>query len=68
MRLDAQFAVLDLSIANASSDEPVRSSNGGHGLIGMRERATLLGGCFDAVQVDGVFRVRAQLPYAGANS
>jgi signal transduction histidine kinase len=60
-------AVLDLSVANASADEPARRSNGGHGLIGMRERAVLLGGSFDADHVDGVFRVRAQLPYTGVN-
>jgi len=38
---------------------------GGHGLVGMRERATLLGGHLDAERVNGAFRVRARIPYAG---
>ena len=38
---------------------------GGHGLVGMRERATLLGGDLDARRVNGSFRVTARIPYAG---
>ena len=38
---------------------------GGHGIIGMRERANLLGGSFEARGVNGVFVVRALLPYRG---
>jgi signal transduction histidine kinase len=38
---------------------------GGHGLVGMRERATLLGGDLDARRVNGSFRVSAHIPYAG---
>jgi signal transduction histidine kinase len=37
--------------------------NRGHGIVGMRERALLLGGSLDAGPADGVFRVRALLPY-----
>ncbi len=37
----------------------------GHGLIGMRERATLVGGQFTAECANGVFRVRAGIPYGG---
>ena len=37
--------------------------NGGHGLIGMRERATLLGGTFATATEAGTFQVRVQLPY-----
>jgi len=40
-------------------------TNGGHGLVGMRERATLLGGVLDAEESADAFRVRAQLPYGG---
>ena len=36
---------------------------GGHGLVGMRERAALLGGSLEASAGDGRFRVRALLPY-----
>jgi signal transduction histidine kinase len=31
----------------------------------MRERATLLGGSLDAERVNGLFRVRARVPYQG---
>jgi signal transduction histidine kinase len=57
---------IEVSVDNAVGDEPVTRTNGGHGLIGMRERAILLGGRFDAERLDRVFRVRAQLPYMGA--
>lgn len=39
--------------------------SGGHGLIGMQERVTLLGGSLDTEQVNGAFRIRARLPYGG---
>jgi signal transduction histidine kinase len=58
-------AALELTISNAAAGENAPRSNGGHGLIGMRERATLLGGRLDVARVDGMFRVRAQLPYGG---
>jgi signal transduction histidine kinase len=35
----------------------------GHGIVGMRERAALVGGSFEAGAADGVFRIRAELPY-----
>jgi signal transduction histidine kinase len=38
-------------------------SGGGHGLIGMHERATLLGGGLDTERTNGMFRVRARIPY-----
>lgn len=56
-------AALELQITNVARGNGVPRSNGGHGLIGMRERATLLGGSLDAEPADGVFRVRADLPY-----
>ena len=40
-----------------------REAGGGHGLVGMRERATMLGGSLDAgPTADGGFRVAAVLP------
>lgn len=41
------------------------NGGGGHGLTGMRERASLLGGQFEAGRVDGTFRVDATIPYGG---
>jgi signal transduction histidine kinase len=56
-------AQLELTISNpiqaGSDDDPVQ----GHGILGMRERAELLGGTVDARFSDGRFRVRAQVPY-----
>jgi signal transduction histidine kinase len=55
---------LGLSVTN-----PAGAANGagaGHGLIGMRERAAALDGSVEAGSVDGVFSVRARLPYGKA--
>ncbi|MFL5877107.1 MAG: sensor histidine kinase [Solirubrobacteraceae bacterium] len=41
-----------------------RSHAGGHGILGMRERATLLGGSLEAERDGDTFRVEARLPYA----
>jgi len=59
-------AALELTISNPAPGESLPRSNGGHGVIGMRERATLLGGTLDAERVNGAFRVRARLPYGAA--
>jgi signal transduction histidine kinase len=37
--------------------------DGGHGILGMRERAALLGGTLAVERRDGAFRVRVALPY-----
>jgi signal transduction histidine kinase len=58
-------AALELAISNPASGERTSRANGGHGLIGMRERATLLGGSLEIERADGAFRVRARLPYGG---
>jgi signal transduction histidine kinase len=58
-------AALDLTISNAAPARSAPRPNGGHGLIGMRERATLLGGGLQAERANGVFCVRARLPYSG---
>jgi signal transduction histidine kinase len=60
---------VELTVTNpvgpAPTDAAEARSGGGHGLVGMRERATLLGGDLDADRVNGAFRVRASIPYAG---
>ncbi|HZX02098.1 MAG TPA: histidine kinase [Kribbella sp.] len=40
------------------------SSHGGHGIIGMRERATLLGGVLETATADSRFQLHAHIPYA----
>jgi signal transduction histidine kinase len=59
---------LELMITNAAPGDSAPRSNGGHGLIGMRERATLLGGSVDVERANGSFRVRARLPHRGQRS
>jgi signal transduction histidine kinase len=41
------------------------TAGGGHGIVGMRERAALVGGSLEAGSADGAFRVEARLPYGG---
>jgi signal transduction histidine kinase len=54
---------LELSVTNPT--RPNWAPTGaGHGLVGMRERATLLGGRLTAAGGDGIFRVKAELPYS----
>jgi hypothetical protein len=43
-------------------------SGGGHGLIGIRERATLPGGDLDTERDNGRLRVRARIPYVGRHT
>jgi signal transduction histidine kinase len=61
-------AALELTVSNAAARQSTSRSNGGHGLIGMRERASLLGGSLDVERGNGSFRVRARLPYGGASA
>jgi signal transduction histidine kinase len=58
---DVTIEVLDDAVPG-----PARPRAAGHGIIGMRERATLLGGSLDTgPRPDGGFRVVARLPVAG---
>jgi signal transduction histidine kinase len=59
---------LELTVSNPAPGERAPRPNGGHGLIGMGERARLLGGSLEAERSGGTFRVRAQLPYGGLGS
>jgi signal transduction histidine kinase len=61
-------AAVKLTISNAAPAQTVPRANGGHGLIGMRERATLLGGGLEVERANGSFSVCARLPYAGPRS
>jgi signal transduction histidine kinase len=58
---------LELTISNPATSQSSPRPNGGHGLIGMRERATLLGGSLEVERANGSFSVRARLPYAGTS-
>jgi signal transduction histidine kinase len=56
---------LELSVTNPVAERGAHRTGGGHGLVGMRERATLLGGSLDARRLDGRFRLDVRLPYGG---
>jgi signal transduction histidine kinase len=53
---------LDVTNPVAASAAPA-PLDGGHGILGMRERAALLGGTLEVERADGRFRVLAYLPY-----
>jgi signal transduction histidine kinase len=59
---------VDIEVVNDRSTSAVNGSNGlrrdggGHGLVGMRERAQMFGGTLQAGRVRDGFRVRAHLP------
>ncbi|HEX8854658.1 MAG TPA: histidine kinase [Thermoleophilaceae bacterium] len=62
LELNFEPDLLELSVVNPLRNEPGTDANGGgHGLIGMRERATLLGGSLVAGARQGRFEVRARL-------
>src|SRR5581483_2413877 len=66
-RVDVRYgdAELELSVVNPVGGAVNGASAGGHGILGMRERASLLGGTLEAGRDRGAFRVRAELPWTG---
>ena len=57
-------AGLGLTVTHAVGPGDAGTAPDGHGILGMRERAALLGGTFTAEASRGAFRVHAELPYA----
>ncbi|MEN3359187.1 MAG: hypothetical protein V7637_3169 [Mycobacteriales bacterium] len=56
---------VEIDVTNPAPGRPAPDgAPGGHGIVGMRERATLLGGTLHAGAADGVFRLSAVLPHA----
>jgi signal transduction histidine kinase len=67
VELDFGENALEVLVTNPMPADGAVASRGGHGIIGMRERALLLGGTLEAGAESGVFRVRATLPYGEAS-
>jgi len=63
-RLDLSWGERGARLRVRSALDPARppAASPGHGLLGMRERARLAGGTFDAAAVGGEFVVTAELP------
>ena len=55
---------LELAVTNPTGPDGAPAA-AGHGIVGMRERAALLGGSLEADASNGAFSVRAHLPYGG---
>jgi signal transduction histidine kinase len=68
VKIDFGPSMLELAVSNPTAPGSAARDGGGHGIIGMRERAQLLGGSVEASASDGSFRLRAQLPYAQASA
>ena len=70
VRLSCTATHLEVSVLDDGSGRPTkRTSGGGRGIIGMTERAKVLGGHLTAGPVDGGgFRVRASLPLGHGSS
>ncbi|HCT78894.1 MAG TPA: histidine kinase [Micromonosporaceae bacterium] len=56
-------AAVDLNVTNPVRIGATPREAGGHGLIGMHERATLLGGTLQTCRANGSFRLHARIPY-----
>jgi signal transduction histidine kinase len=62
VEIDFGSTTLEVNITNPTPPgAPVR--NGGHGIVGMRERAQLLRGTLEAGASNGTYHVHARLPY-----
>lgn len=66
--LDYGARALTLTVANPVDPLRAPSRGGGRGLVGMRERATLLGGSLEVARAGEEFRVTAVLPYDAPES
>ena len=63
VELAYEAAALHITVTNRASVSTGMHGRRGHGLIGMKERATLVGGGLQAGQADGCFRVSVWIPY-----
>lgn len=63
-RIEILYGLRELMLAVINPAGPAGAEEpAGHGLVGMRERALLLGGRLAVERAEGTFGVRAELPY-----
>jgi signal transduction histidine kinase len=62
VRVAHRTGSLELTVENGLRADGHRTAGGGHGVVGMRERAAVLGGTLDAAVVDGRHVLRLTLP------
>lgn len=55
-------SAMEITVTNPARPAAEPAASGGHGIIGMRERATLLGGTLETGRHNGTFRLYARLP------
>jgi signal transduction histidine kinase len=69
-RIELAFgeAAVELTVSNPVIASASPGPGGGHGLVGMEERATVLGGSLEAERANGAFRLRACIPYGGQSA
>jgi signal transduction histidine kinase len=66
VEIDFAARSLEIAVTNPAAPGASTRDGGGHGIVGMRERAQLLGGTLEAGADDGSFRLHARLPYGEA--
>lgn len=65
VELTCDDSAIELTVTNQAATEPITalaSSGGGYGLAGLKERAELAGGTFEAGPCDAGWRVRLRIP------
>ena len=62
-----QPEAVEITVTNPAAANG-QAPGGGHGIVGMRERASLLGGTLDTHAGDGTFRLHARLPHGQATA
>jgi signal transduction histidine kinase len=63
VEIDFGRSMLEVTVTNPTLPGAIVRNGGGHGIVGMRERAHLLRGSLDAGASNGIYHVRARLPY-----
>jgi signal transduction histidine kinase len=59
---------LEVSVTNPTAQDAIARNGGTHGIVGMRERTQLLGGSLETAARDGLFILRARLPYGESST